>query len=597
MQDKQQSAEYNSDLLVDEIRALGIEYVSLNPGATTRGIHDSIVNYGGNKQPKLILCCHEGIAVAMASGYFRSTGRPMVVLLHDIVGLLHATKAIFDAWIDRDAVILIGGNGPANAEDRRPWIDWIHNALIPNTVIRDYVKWDDQPADIVSALEDLVRARNIALSEPAGPVYISIDAGLQEDYIKSRVVPPSPDIYHPPVIDEGSSQAMKDIAASLFDASKPAIVVDKYGRSDEDVAKLIELSEEAGIPVLDNGMLFNFPSNHPMNLSGLEQEILAESDLVLALGARDLYFHLAKREKGGFFSRKSSLVVSTECKIIRVDLEGVSINSWVSEYGRLTPTSLYVSAKPSSAVASILHFFRKDLGARPEARKHITERSQNIQQRSKELRRKWLETAEAESKKRGQISYPGLALVTREITKDEDWVLAFPGYSSRGINAWLRRTWDITKHYQYPGRGEGTGTGTGQALGVALANSTDKKRLCIDFQPDGDLLYSASSLWTAANSKIPILIIVMNNRSYYNDEEHNRFIANERRRSDASTKIGIRLEDPEVDFAHLARSYGINSTGPIKDYENLREALKQGVATVAEESKPYLIDILVSPSL
>ena len=598
-EDDQRHPEYNSDLIVDELKALGIEYVSLNPGATTRGIHDSIVNYGGNKNPELILCCHEGVAVAVASGYFRATGKPMAVLLHDIVGLLHSTKAVFDAWLDRDAVVLLGGNGPAKIEDRRPWIDWIHNALIPNTVVRDYVKWDDQPADIVSALEDLIRARNIALTEPAGPVYISIDAGLAEDVASKETVVPNPGKYSAPLIEEGSSEAMKQVAQLLFDAANPVIIVDKYGRSDGDVQKLVSLSQEAGVPVLDTGMHFNFPSRHPLNLSGLEQETLAQADLVITLGARDLFFHLSKKEKTStsFFARKSVLSVPPECKIVRIDLEGLATNSWVSEYGRLTPTDIYVSARPSSAVESILSYYRQALGSRPAGGQKVAERVERCKKQSQELHKKWIDIASAEVRKSvSKVRYSGMALTAMELTNDVDWVLAFPGYSSRGINAWLRRTFEITKHYQYPGRGEGTGTGTGQAIGVALAHK-GKDRVCIDFQPDGDLLYSASSLWTAANSKVPLLMVMLNNRSYFNDEEHNRFIAEVRHRPDTATRVGIRLEDPEVDFVSLAKSYGIESSGPVSDYEGLREALKQGIASVSARKLPYLVEVEVDPSL
>ena len=588
---QKRTPEYNSDLIVDELHALGIEYVSLNPGATTRGIHDSIVNYGGNVSPKLILCCHEGVAVSVASGYFRATGKPIAVLLHDIVGLLHASKAIFDAWIDRDGVILIGGNGPSDITRRRPWIDWIHNALIPNTQVREFVKWDDQPTDIMAVLEDLIRAYDISSTEPAGPVYISIDAGLQEEKCES-VKLPNPRSYSSPSLEEGSAEAMKTIASSLLECSKPVIVVDKYGRNDEDVANLVNLAEYVGGPVLDTGMIFNFPSNHPLNLTGLESEMLSEADVVLALGTRDLYYHLAKRGEKGFFSRDSNLVVKEGCKIIRIDLEGLVKSSWVSEIGRITPTTMYVSAAPASAVRSILEYCTKN------EKKNSSRVNENIASATKLHKKQhdnWIMTAKEAIEKGNKITYPGLALATWKLAREEDWVLAFPGYSSRGLNAWLRRTWDITKRYQYPGRGAGTGTGTGQAIGVSLANP---EKLNIDFQPDGDLLYSAGSLWTVANSKIPLLIVMMNNRSYYNDEEHNKFIARERKRSDVSSKIGIRLEDPEVSFSQLASSYGIKSFGRVvEDYENLKSALKEGISRVSEEKLPYLIDVVVDRAL
>ncbi|MDR7523659.1 MAG: thiamine pyrophosphate-binding protein, partial [Armatimonadota bacterium] len=139
---------YGSDLVVDVLRALGVEYAALNPGATFRGLHDSLVNYGGNRRPQIIQCCHEEIAVAVAHGYTKAAGRPMAAIVHDVVGLQHASMAIFNAWCDRVPLLVLGGTGPMAAEQRRPWIDWIHTALVQGQAVRDYVTWDDQPASL-----------------------------------------------------------------------------------------------------------------------------------------------------------------------------------------------------------------------------------------------------------------------------------------------------------------------------------------------------------------------------------------------------------------------------------------------------------------
>ncbi len=179
--------EYGSDLVVDVLRALGIEYAVLNPGATFRGLHDSLVNYGGNERPELIQCCHEEIAVAVAHGYAKAAGRPCAAVLHDVVGLQHASMAIFNAWCDRVPVLLLGGTGPMAVERRRPWIDWIHTALVQGTLVRDYVKWDDQPASLASIPEAIVRGYRIAVTEPQGPVYVCLDADLQEAPIAEPV--------------------------------------------------------------------------------------------------------------------------------------------------------------------------------------------------------------------------------------------------------------------------------------------------------------------------------------------------------------------------------------------------------------------------
>src|SRR5205807_1575126 len=151
-----------------------------NPGATFRGIHDSIVNYGGNTQPELLQCCHEEVAVALAHGYAKAAGKPMAAILHNVVGLQHASMAIFNAWCDRAPMLVMGGTGPMAVEQRRPWIDWIHTALVQGQAVRDFVKWDDQPASLASIPEAIIRGYRIAMTEPKGPVYLCFDAALQE---------------------------------------------------------------------------------------------------------------------------------------------------------------------------------------------------------------------------------------------------------------------------------------------------------------------------------------------------------------------------------------------------------------------------------
>src|SRR5437016_11831401 len=162
-------AQYGSDLIVDALRALGIEYAALNPGATFRGLHDSLVNYGGNERPGIIQCCHEEIAVAVAHGYAKAAGKPMAAIVHDVVGLQHASMAIFNAWCDRTPILVMGGTGPMNTSKRRPWIDWIHTALVQGNWVRDFVKWDDQPVGIEAIPSSMMRGYRIAMSDPTGP--------------------------------------------------------------------------------------------------------------------------------------------------------------------------------------------------------------------------------------------------------------------------------------------------------------------------------------------------------------------------------------------------------------------------------------------
>ena len=159
------------------LRALDIPYIALTPGASFRGLHDSLVNYLGNTRPEMLLCVHEENAVALAHGYARVTGKPLAVALHANVGLMHATMAIFNAWCDRVPIVMLGGVGPLDAMKRRPWVDWIHTSRDLGALIRGYIKWDDLPGSVPAALESIVRAHRIAMTQPRGPTYVALDAG------------------------------------------------------------------------------------------------------------------------------------------------------------------------------------------------------------------------------------------------------------------------------------------------------------------------------------------------------------------------------------------------------------------------------------
>src|SRR6059036_3771118 len=187
---KQQSV-WGSDAIAAMLRALDLPYIALNPGASYRGLHDSLVNYLGNERPQMLLCLHEESAVAIAHGYAKASGRMMGVALHSNVGLMHATMAIFNAWCDRMPMLILGATGPWDAARRRPWIDWIHTSSDQGALVRGYTKWDNQPASVPAAYDALLRAAQMATTAPHGPTYVNLDAALQES--KLCALPPLPD--------------------------------------------------------------------------------------------------------------------------------------------------------------------------------------------------------------------------------------------------------------------------------------------------------------------------------------------------------------------------------------------------------------------
>ena len=249
-------AEYGSDVVVDLLKALDIDYLAINPGATFREIHDSIVNHGGNRKPEIILCCHEEIAVDITHGYNRVSAKPMAVMVHDVVGLLHASMAIYNAWVDRAPALILGATGPMAIEDRRPWIDWIHTAMVQGNVIRDYVKWDDQVISLPAAIDSILRGYQLSITDPKGPVYICLDAAVQREKLDKPVVIPDVRRYASPTPVHGDPAALKKTAELLVEARHPVIIADYLGKSPKAVDALMELVTLLSIPVVDNGNIY-----------------------------------------------------------------------------------------------------------------------------------------------------------------------------------------------------------------------------------------------------------------------------------------------------------------------------------------------------
>jgi len=579
--------EYGSDVIVDLMKAFDIEYAAFNPGATFRGIHDSIVNYGGNYKPEVIFCCHEEISVALAHGYAKAKGKPMVAIVHNIVGLQHASMAIFNAWCDRVPVIVLGGTGPMNTKRRRPRIDWIHTALVQGTQVRDYVKWDDQPFSLASVPESFVRGYRIATTEPMAPIYINYDADLQEDPVKEPVEILDLSRFAPPAPMQANSEALRRAAELLVGARSPLIIADLLGRNPKSVAFLAELAELLAAPVIDKGNRFNFPTTHPLDATGGAQELLQKADVILALDVIDLYGSLTRVSKR---TRACEYVTQPSVKIVHISMNDMLVRSWAADYQVLQPVDVPISADTSVALPELVRICRDMLGGDAQRRSAIETRLAEMKKRHETTRARWAEEARSHANRR-EISTAFLAYELGEAIKKEDWVLV-----NGTSNGWARRLWNFTRPGQYLGTSGGAGVGYGMSasIGAALAH-LDTGKLCVDIQADGDLLMTSSSLWTAAHHKIPLLIVMHNNRSFYNSEEHGIEVAEFRKRPVENAGIGTHVDDPEVDFAKMAGCFGVHAEGPVRSSAELRPALERALKVVKEKKLPALVDVVADP--
>ena len=569
---------YGSDVIVDLLRGFGIPYAALNPGATYRGLHDSMVNYGGNT-PEMILCTHEEIAVSIAHGYAKVTGKPMAAIVHDVVGLLHAAMTIYYAFIDRVPMILIGATGPLDRTKRRPYIDWIHSALVQGNAVRDYVKWDDQPASHRDFAPSFARAYRIATTEPAGPVYLCYDAGLQEDELTAPVDVAAVVNAALPTPAQADPRALERAAEWLAGAQRPVIVTEFTARHASAFDELVALAETLGAGVIDLNGRMNFPNRHALNVTG--GDALASADVVLAADVGDLYRALNQLDRDSK-DRATRPRTAAGCKIIDLGLSELRSSKWSEDIGQLQPVDLSIVADTSIALpalnALLRERIRKDDPARAAAQERVAALHRSIHAGWAESARKGWDDA--------PMTPARLASEVWDVIKGEDWVL-----TANTLEEWTLRLWDMDGPARHPGRSFGTATQIGTSLGVALAYRGTGK-LVVDIQPDGDLLYDPGALWTAAHDRLPMLVVMYNNRAYFNDWEHQIRVARHRGTPEANAFLGMDISDPAPDFAMLARSFGWHAEGPIEDPRQVRPALERALRAV-KEGRPALVDTIV----
>ena len=567
-----------SDFMIDVIRTLDLDYVSTNPGSSFRSLHESLVNYGGNHKPELLTCLHEESAVALAHGYAKAAGKPMGVFLHGTVGLQHAAMAIYNAWVDRVPIVMIAGNG-IDANKRRPGTEWTHSVQDAASLVRDFVKWDDAPGSLQHFAESTVRAYKIATTPPMEPVLVMADIDLQEDQVHdttlkipklSRSIPP-----------QGDSAALAEAARWLVEAKAPVIVADRMARDQRGVDLLVQLAEKLGAPVVDMGGRLNFPNHHPLCHSERRRALVREADVVLLLEVADPWGQFNTFSDPHKIQR---FVAKTGVKVINLSMQDVYIRSNYQDFQRYLAADLSINGDAQASLPALIE---------QVSRLMSSDRTRAVQERSKTLGAQARTALDAlrESAARGWDATPvttaRLAMETYDVIKNEPWALVV---SDR--IPWARSLWPATKYHQMLGGsgGQGVGYAAPGAIGSALANR-DKGLLSVTFQPDGDLMYAPGVLWTAAHHKIPLLMVMHNNRGYYQEVMHlQRMAALHGRRPDRAL-IGNEIDNPAMDYAKLAQAHGVWAEGPISDPTLLNAALKRALAVV-KSGRPALLDVV-----
>jgi len=554
---------FGSDVVADALRATDIPYIALNPGASYRGLHDSLVNYLGNEQPQMLLCLHEESAVAIAHGYAKVTGKAMAAAVHSNVGLMHATMAFFNAWCDRMPMLVLGATGPVDAMKRRPWIDWIHTARDQGALVRGYTKWDDQPASPVAAREAVLRAGWIANTAPQGPTYVNLDASMQEAKLAEPVLPIDAQRYMPPVESAPSTEAIKRAVKLLRAAKRPVILAGRVSRSLEAWNERVQLAERLTARVVtDLKVAAAFPTDHPLHAGAPGGTVLAP-EAVAAIRAADVILSLDWVDVAGTFEHCGGDVVG---KVVQVSIDHRLHNGWSMDYQGLPPVDVMIDCEPHAAVSALLAAL--GLGE-PRALAKSTHEFPKLAE--------------------GKLTVDHLADALRRAVGDRPTTLTHLSLS------WNGASWPFRHPLDYIGSngGGGVGGGPGISVGAALALK-GSGRLAVAICGDGDFMMGCSALWTATHYNIPLLIVVANNRSFFNDELHQERVARVRNRPIENRWVGQRISEPEIDLAGIARAQGAQGFGPVTKATNLGAVFAKAIAAV-EAGAVAVVDVRVEP--
>lgn len=557
---------FGSDVAAQALHDLNVPYIALNPGASFRGLHDSIVNYLGNTTPQMLLCLHEETAVAIAHGYAKATDKPMAAAVHSNVGLMHASMAMFNAWCDRLPVIVIGATGPVDAAKRRPWIDWIHTSRDQGALVRNYTKWDDQPASPAAAREAILRAGWIANTVPKGPVYINLDAEMQEAKLPAELPPVDPARLMPQVETGAPPEVLQKAAEMLLAAKNPLILIGRVTRDIDTWHERIALVEALSARVSTSMHCgAGFPTDHPLHVeppttfNGPElNKAIQEADVIVSFDWVDLGG--AMKFLGG----------PPKAKVIQVSMDHTVHNGWSMDHMALPYADMLIAADVDVVVRGLL----ATIGDR---------------KRAKSAAAATPAAAPAPANNSGPLAMVHLATELKKAVGDRETSLTHLPISWNG--AW----WPFHHPLDYLGNdgGGGLGGGPGTSVGSALALK-GTGRLPIAICGDGDFLMGVTAVWTAAHYRIPMLFVIGNNRSFYNDEVHQERVARTRNRPVENKWIGQRINDPDPDLAGLARAQGARGFGPVKDVADLPKVYAEAIAAV-EAGEVVVIDVHIEP--
>jgi thiamine pyrophosphate-dependent acetolactate synthase large subunit-like protein len=555
---------WGSDPIAAVLRELDIPFVALVPGSSYRGLHDSIVNYLGNRAPQILLTIHEENTIHIAQGYAKASGRMIAAAVHANIGLMRSVMGVYNAWCDRTPILLLGATGPWDATRRRQWIDWIHTSADQGGLIRNITKWDNQPGSPEAAMDAILRAAQIAQTAPQGPVYVNLEVSMQE--LKLDAMPPLPDVkrYAAPQAVRPAPELVDGAAKLLSGAKNPVILMGRCSRSLEGWKQRIAFAEKLNAPVLTNmKSAAAFPTDHRLHaappgayLEPSAEKLVSAADVVLSLDWLDLAGTLRQA-----YGRNP-----VAAKVIHVSCDQHSHRGWSMDHQGLPPVDLYLMCETDALVPLLLEAVNPRMAStaipQPETLPAL---------------------------RTDAVSLRSVAVALEAATRGVDVCYTRLPLGWNGAYTNFRHPLEYIGHDG--GAGVGSGPGVTVGAGLALKGSG---RIPIGLMGDGDFLMGNTAVWTAAHYQIPCLMIVCNNRSFYNDERHQGRMAQQRGRPVENRWIGQRIDDPDVDIAGMARVQGGAGIGPVTDPSELQPVIERGIEAV-RGGKVCVIDARVLP--
>ncbi|HSR56035.1 MAG TPA: thiamine pyrophosphate-binding protein [Alphaproteobacteria bacterium] len=579
---KRNRPEYGSDAVAELLSRYGFEYAFLNPGSSYRGLQDSLVNYNANRTPKVVLGLHEDVVVSLAQGYATASGKPALCILHNLVGLLHGAMGVFNLYCSGQPTLILGGSGPGDIDLRGP-VDYLHSANTQGEVVRPIVKWDDEATTVDGVLDSIVRGYKIANTGPKGPVYIAFDSGLQEQALDKPIAVHDVDqaCFQAPPPPAAREDVVEQAVDMLMKARYPLIIGGRLGYTPEATKPIKELVELLGAAYRDDRTFVCMATAHKQNLTG-SREVLEKADVILAIDCADV------RSAVGGYGKDWQAYKSASAdrpKVIDLSLNEVQDRTWNRVGGAIPDTALQVLADPMTGLAQINAAVRKrrrstkgfaDRAAR-RVRSIARDKAALVKAQEARLKARWDENP---------ISPQRMVAELWQTVRRKPWYLTL-----RNHRSWPEGVWKFDGAGQYMGHssGGGLGHGPGASVGAGFACMADG-RFPVGIIGDGDFLMGMSAVWTAVHYKVPLLLVINNNTSWYNDEEHQFNVAKHRGRPPENAYIGTTTRDPEVDLAKVSEAHGAAVWGPITEPGDLGRAFR-GAVKVVEDGGVAVVDV------